>query len=268
MRSHSTRNWWLFPPQTREAQVDEKWGFVFQKEQACDPNDPLDRLRGDDWDHTAIDPESRLLLALVPGKRDAAHCLELIQQVHDRTSGRSDLLITSDAHAPYATAIKAVYGVEQPQPRRPGPGRPPKPKRVLPPELCYATVCKKRKKGRVVEVTRALIFGTVVLLGAYLKRSLASTTVNTSFVERNNGTDRHQNSRKHRKTCGFSKDIVVHHAASFFIGYSYNYCWCVRTLRIPGAGGRWQQRTPAMAAGLTDHIWDLWEWLTFPVKPR
>ena len=72
---------------------------------------------------------------------------ELIQQVHDRTAGRSDLLITSDAHAPYATAIKAVYGVEQPQPRRPGPGRPPKPKRVLPPELCYATVCKKRKKG-------------------------------------------------------------------------------------------------------------------------
>jgi hypothetical protein len=268
MPSRSTRNWWLFPPRTREVQVDEKWDFVFQKEQACDPDKPLDCLRGDDWDHTAIDPESRLLLALVPGKRDAANCLELIRQVHGRTAGRPDLLITSDAHAPYATAITAVYGVEQPQPRRPGPGRPPKPKRVLPPELCYATVCKKRKKGRVVEVTRALIFGTVLLLGAYLKRSAVSTTVNTSFVERNNGTDRHQNSRKHRKTCGFSKDIVVHHAASYFIGFSYNFCWCVRTLRVPGEEGHWQQRTPAMAAELTDHVWSLWEWITYPAKLR
>src|SRR5512135_3594149 len=65
-----TRNWWLFPPTTREVQLDEKWGFVYQKEQSCDPLDPRDRSRGDDWDHTAVDPESRLLLCLVPGKRD------------------------------------------------------------------------------------------------------------------------------------------------------------------------------------------------------
>jgi hypothetical protein len=267
MPSRSTRNWWLFPPRTREVQVDEKWDFVFQKEPACDPDKPLDCLRGDDWDHTAIDPESRLLLALVPGKRDAANCLELIRQVHGRTAGRPDLLITSDAHAPDATAIKAVYGVAQPQPRRPGPGRPPKPKRVLPPELCYATVCKKRKKGRVVEVTRALIFGTVLLLGAYLKRSAVSTTVNTSFVERNNGTDRHQNSRKRRKTYGFSKDLGMHRAASYFIGYSYNFCWCVRTLRIRAPEGAWQARTPAMAAGLSDHVWSIEEWATYPARP-
>ncbi len=263
----STKNGWLFPPRTREVQLDEQWGFVFQKEQACDPDDPLDRFRGDDWDHTAIDPESRLLLALVPGKRDAVRCRELVQQVHDRTDGRPDLLITSDAHAPYATAIQAVYGVVPPQPKRPGPGRPPKPKRVLPPELCYATVNKKRKKGRVVEVVRALIFGTMVLLEAYLERSQVSTTINTSFIERHNGTDRHQNARKHRKTYGFSKEIELHHAASYFIGYSYNFCWCVRTLRIRGAEGVWQPRTPAMAAGLTDHVWSLWEWITLPAKP-
>jgi hypothetical protein len=268
MPSPSPRNWWPFPPRTREVQVDEKWGFVFQKEPSCDPDDPLDLLRGDDWDHTAVDPESRFLLALVPGKRDTAHCLELIQQVHDRPAGRRDLLMTSDAHAPDATAIEAVYGVEQPQPKRPGPGRPPKPKRVLPPELCYATVCKKPKKGRVVEVVRTLIFGVVLLLEAYLERSQVSTTINTSFVARHNGTDRHQNARKHRKTYGFSKDIELHHAASYFIGYRYNFCWCVRTLRVPGEDGHWQQRTPAMAAGLSDHIWSLWEWITYPAKPR
>jgi hypothetical protein len=193
---------------------------VYQKEASCDPLDPLDRLRGDDWDHTAVDPESRLLLALVPGKRDGPTCERLIRQVRDRTGGRTDVLITSDEHAPYQTAIHKVYGVEQPRARRPGPGRPPKPGRVIPPEMCYATVRKRREKGRVVEVVRTLVFGTLFLLGALLKRSTASTTINTSFVERNNGTDRHQNSRERRKTYGFSKDLAMHRAASYFVGFS------------------------------------------------
>src|SRR5512135_1251215 len=129
----------------REVQLDEKWAFVSQKEKSCDPLDPLDRLRGDDWDHTAVDPESRLRLALVPGKRDGDACKDLVQQVHNRTAGRTDLLITSDEHAPYETAIKEVYSVERPRPKRPGPGRPPKPERILPADLCYATVRKARE---------------------------------------------------------------------------------------------------------------------------
>src|SRR3954447_7445195 len=189
MPRSSTTNSWPFPPRTREVQLDEKWGFVFRKEAPCDPLDRLDRLRGDDWDHTAVGPESRLLLALVPGKRDGATCERLVRQVHDRTGGRTDLLITSDEHAPYETSIRAVYGVERPRPRRPGPGRPPKPVKVVPADLCYATVRKRREKGRVVEVVRTLVFGTLYLLGALLKRSTAGATIDTSFVERNNGTD-------------------------------------------------------------------------------
>ena len=267
MPSPSTRNWWPFPPGTREVQLDEKWGFVYQKAQSCDPLDPLDRLRGDDWDHTAVDPESRLLLCLVPGKRDGAACRQVVQQAHDRTGGRTDLLLTSDEHASYETAIREVYGIEQPRPRRPGPGRPPKPVKVLPPDLCYATVRKRREKGRVVEVVRTLVFGTLALLHALPGRSRVSTTINTAFVERHNGTDRHQNSRKHRKTYGFSKELALHRAASFFIGYGYNFCWVVRTLRVRGEDGSLQARTPAMAAGLSDHVWSLWEWVTYPTKP-
>ena len=227
----------------------------------------MDRLRGDDWDHTAVDPESRLLLALVPGKRDGVTCGRLIRQVHDRTGGRTDLLLTSDEHAPYETAIRAVYGVETPRPRRPGPGRPPKPVKVVPADLCYATVRKRRERGRVVEVVRTVVFGTPCLLDALLSRSTASTTINTSFVERNNGTDRHQNSRKRRKTYGFSKDLAMHRAASYFIGYSYNFCWPVRTLRFREAEGPWLARTPAMAAGLSDHVWTVEEWIAYPAKP-
>ena len=228
----------------------------------------MDRLRGDDWDHTAVDPEARLLLCLVPGKRDGEVCKRLVRQVHDRTGGRLDVLITSDEHAPYETAIREVYGVATPRPRRPGPGRPPNPVKVVPPDLCYATVRKRREKGRVVEVVRSVVFGTMALLNNLLTRSTASTTINTSFVERNNGTDRHQNSRKRRKTYGFSKELAMHRAASFFIGYSYNFCWPVRTLRARGPGGSWQARTPAMAAGLSDHVWTTEEWITYPARPR
>lgn len=203
----------------------------------------------------------------MPGKRDGATCERLIRQVRDRTGGRTDLLITSDEHAPYETSISTVYGVEQPRPKRPGPGRPPKPVKVVPAELCYATVRKRREKGHVVEVVRTLVFGMLCLLVARLKRSTASTTINTSFVERNNGTDRHQNARKRRKTYAFSKDLAMHRAASYFVGYSYNFCWAVRTLRTRKPGGSWQARSPAMAAGLSDHVWTMKEWITYPAKP-
>ena len=125
---------------------------------------------------------------------------------------------------------------------------------------------KTREKGRVVEVVRTLVFGTIALLGALLARSRASRTVNTSFVERNNGTDRGHNSCKRRKTYCFSKDWELHNAASYFIGFSYNFCWPVRTLRIKGADGQWQPRTPAMAAGLADHCWTTEEWATYPAR--
>ena len=50
--------------------------------------------------------------------------------------------------------------------------------------------------------------------------------------------------------------------------YSYNFCWTVRTLREKGPDNTWVQRTPAMVAGLTDHVWSLSEWLAYPAVQR
>ena len=61
-------NWWLFPPRTREVQLDEKWAFVGKKEEHCDPTDPADAKQGDHWDHVALDAEHRLVLSVVPVK--------------------------------------------------------------------------------------------------------------------------------------------------------------------------------------------------------
>ena len=71
-------NWFLFPPQTKEVQLDEKWSFVGKKEKMLDPSVPEDVGKGDLCYHTAIDAESRLLLAIVPGKRTAENSEKLV----------------------------------------------------------------------------------------------------------------------------------------------------------------------------------------------
>jgi hypothetical protein len=87
-------------------------------------------------------------------------------------------------------------------PRTGKPGRPRKPYKVAPKGLTYATVHKIRKKGRVVEVVKRVIFGTAATLEKALINSEVSGTVNTAFVERHNGTDRNRNARKVRKMSG------------------------------------------------------------------
>jgi IS1 family transposase/transposase-like protein len=246
--------------ETRELQMDEKWAFVAKKEANCDEDDPQDRFRGDCWDHVAFDPEHRLVVSVVPGERTAESVRELVADVKGRLDGRTPELITTDEYAPYQGAILEAFGTEVVPPRTGKPGRPRKPFKVAPAGLNYATVHKARKKGRVVEVTRRVIFGTAESVGAALANSDVSRTVNTAFVERHNGTDRNRNARKVRKTCCFSKDWWMHRAVSFFTIYSYNFCWPVRTLKTRAG----EARTPAMMAKLTDHVWTLLEWIKRP----
>ncbi len=259
-----TRSSWLFPPRTREVQFDEKWSFVAKKQKNCDPADPADDHKGDWWDHVAIDAEHRLVLAVVPGARSIENAEEVVAAVKGRTDGASARLMTSDEYPAYAAAIEAAFGTPAPvPPGRPG-RRPILPRRRLPEGLTYATVHKERADDRVVAVERRLIFGTERGLEGALEASPASRTVNTSFVERQHGTDRGRNARKARRTYRFSKDWRVHEAMTYFTLYRYNFGWVVRTLRRRDDRGRWQRQTPAMAAGLTDHVWSLCEWVTFP----
>jgi IS1 family transposase len=212
----------------------------------------------------AFDPEHRLVVSVVPGKRTEEHVHLLVQDFQERTGGRLMNLMTSDEYPAYQAAIFEAYAVVQEQPRAGRPGRPKKPVKVLPRKLKYATVHKERQNGRVVKVTTRVVFGTLKAVLAALALSLVRVVVNTVFVERHNGSDRNRNRRKVRKTCCFSKDWEVHDAMTYFTMYSYNFCWPVRTLRVQTGEKEYQPRTPAMAAGLTDHVWTLREWATYP----
>lgn len=159
--NRSTTSAWLFPPQTREAQFAEKWSFVANKEKHGHAEDPLAGEEGDNWDHLAFDPEHRLVVSVVPGKRTEEHVHLLVQDFKARTGGRLMNLLTSDEYPADKAAIFAAYAEARPQPRTGRPGRPQEPVKVLPKTLKDATVHKERKNGRVVKVTtrvRGIVF--------------------------------------------------------------------------------------------------------------
>jgi IS1 family transposase len=249
-------------------QFDEKWSFVGKKEKHCDPHNPDDDLQGDCWDYIALDAEHRLVVSALVGKHSGEHVGLLIADFHRRTEGRLMNLMTSDENPAYAEAILECYGEEYQPRRKGGRGRRPARRKRPPKGLKYATVHKTRKNNRVVKVEQRVVYGTVLAVLAALAVSLVSAVVNTVFVERSNGSDRHRNSRKVRKTYRFSKDWEVHEAVTYFSLYHANFCCPVRTLRQRDEGGKWRQRTPAMAAGLTDHAWSIAEWLSYPSVQR
>jgi len=257
-------NWSLFPPKTVEAQFDEKWAFVGKKKKNCNDTDLADSKQGDNWDHVAYDPEHRLVVSVVPGKRTAKNVDKLMADFRQRTGGRIMNLMTSDEYKPYKKAISKAYGKKVDSPATGKRGRPKGSRIVAVEGLKYATVHKTRDKGRVVKIELRTIFGSKTEVQAAIEASAVSNTINTAFIERHNGTDRNRNARKVRKSYCFSKDWDMHNAMTYFTMYSYNFCWPVRTLRVQDQNDRWHSRTPAMIAGLTDHIWSLDEWLTCP----
>jgi hypothetical protein len=110
----------------------------------------------------------------------------------------------------------------------------------------------------VVSVEERVVFGA---LGP-------GATASPSDLERRNATDRHRNARKERKAYRFSKAAAVHGAITDFTPFTDHFCGPLRTLGTKDEAGRWAERTPAMAAGLADHVWTLEEWLILPGVQR
>ncbi len=221
-----------------------------------------------------IDPETKLVVSLVVGRRDADTVVQVFTDFYDRTKGCLPELICTDEYAVYETVIIDTYGVcreeleltpeEEEQFEQNG-----MPEFYFPEEITYATVHKQREGGRVVKVTEELVLGSEERLEQTLEESEQSNTVNTSFVERWNGTQRQFNARKKRKAYTFSKELSLHKACTWLVVLWYNFGWCVRTLRqkVQEDPPRYHHRTPAMAAGLTDHPWTMQELLHYPIYP-
>ena len=190
------------------------------------------------------------------GKRTYDHTLALVQDTKERL--RKDHLpaIFTDALSSYESALLEVFGR-----RYPAKGKGRLPVIRWRQGLAYGQVKKVYKGGRVDRVEVRVVHGKARLEHAlYL---LGYKQINTSVVERHNGTSRLRNQRQVRKTLAFSKARRYHRWMSWLSVGLYNFCRPHCSLRIKEAN-RVIHRSPAMAAGLTDHIWTIWEWLLKP----
>jgi hypothetical protein len=243
-----------------------------KKDKHCDPTKAEDQTLGSWWDHVILDTESRLIVSLVVGRRTADTALATWLDFYERTDGDLPLLITTDEYPVYFSTIVNVYGVlkeeleltpaEQAEYDYDG-----MPDVYFPVEIAYTTVHKERAHGRVVDVEPRIVLGTKQQVEEVLAAGSTAPTINVSYVERWNGTQRHFNARKARKVYTFSKDWMFHVAVTWLVVTAYNWCWTPRTLRepVPDEPGHYQQRSPAMVAGLAAVPWTLAEVLACPV---
>ena len=202
------------------------------------------------------------MLSVVPGARDVESVEAVVADVKQRTEGRVPDLMTSDNYPAYETA--------HPERLRPG-GRDPTLRPTEPNDDARESPAAGTEvrdgreeagegpRGRGLPHPGGLRHDGGGRGGG--ARSKVSQWINTSFLERQNATDRHHNARKVRKTYTFSKDWRVHEAMTYFTMYSYNFCWPIRTLDERDEQERIRKRTPAMAAGLADHVWTMREWV-------
>ena len=234
-------------------QFDEKWSYTTKKQKRVSAVDDPDQV-GDHWDINCLDPQTKLLVTIVAGQRTAEKIQQAVRDAASRLAVDCALpAIFTDGEPAYATAILEVFGHRYRVAHTGGRGRPRSAVLRVPHELIYAQVIKHRQGGEVKSVETRPIFGK-----GKLKRVVAElgwTKPNTSAIERFNLTDRMRNGRKARKTLGFSKRTRFHDWMSYIGAVRYNFHHWHRSLRQAKDTGGWQKRTPAMAAGLVDHLY-------------
>lgn len=228
-------------------------------------------VKGDAWVWRAIDVKSRLRVANHLSKtREIKDAIPFIAKIKERL-GSHWVLFTSDKLKAYLEAFWEVYGIDVPPPPE-HKGRPRKRYRVFPKGLLYGQVAKERKHGHLECVDRKAVIGAMAEIQAVLDRDSLSKVINTSYIERDNLSVRQHNGRVVRKTLSYSKNWQMHQASIDLEDALHNFVRPHSSLReeLPEPQGcrKWLLRTPAMAAGLTDHIWSIRELVTYRLPPR
>jgi IS1 family transposase len=214
-------------------ECDEQWDFIAKKQKRVRQGDPSEF--GDVWLHVALSATHKAVISYVVGKRDGTYTQGLADDLRGRVLNRPQ--ITADGYAPYIGTIEAAFGTD----------------------VDFATIVKKYvgdsnlpdaahrySPGHVAGVERTVIRGRP-----------KPENISTSYVERFNLSSRMQMRRCTRLTNGFSKKLENHRVAiSLWIAF-YNLCRVHETLRC----------TPAVALGVTDHIWTIGELVAAALEP-
>lgn len=209
----------------KRVQCDEVWAFCYAKEKNIPAKKQGKFGYGDVWTWTALDADTKLIPSFTVGKRDAASARILIEDLAGRLKNRIQL--TTDGLRAYPEAVEGAFGSE----------------------IDYAQLIKTYESSQ--EETR---YSPAVCTSCEQKPIMGRPDpehISTSHVERSNLSMRMGIRRFTRLTNAFSKKIENHFAAVALYLMHYNFCRVHRTLRV----------TPAMEAGLTDHVWAIEEML-------
>jgi transposase-like protein len=217
------------------------------------------------WLAMAIMVSTRLWLGGVIGRRrDEGLIVSLVQIIRTCALARP-LLICVDGFIAYIQAVQSVFRSPLPSGKR---GRP----HLIPwPDIHIGQVVKRYQGKRVVDITRRMAQGCLETALTLLSKSHGGTKLNTAFIERLNATFRSRLAVLVRRSRALIRNPQTLEPLMYLMGCVYNFCTVHKSLRVKlyvgRAGYRWVQRTPALAAGLTDHIWSVKELLLFRVPP-
>jgi hypothetical protein len=216
------------------------------------------------WMAMAIAVPSRLWLGgVISEKRDLSLILRLVQAI--RASARTlALLVCVDGLSSYVTAFGRQFRFPVYTGRR---GRP---RLVLAAGLLLGQVVKRYEGRRLVSTEQRAVVGTMQQIAAVLRRTGTGTQINTAYIERLNATFRGALAALVRRGRRLVHKETVLTSGMYLVGCAYNFCWCHASLRVaspPGSYKRWRERTPAMAAGLTDRCWGMRELMLLPIPP-
>jgi len=267
----------LHDVRVRQVQLDELFALLSAvKDGTVSEAEAIERLeRSPQWVWVALDPESKLLLAINVGDRTLAMAQHMVHSVAQVLAPDCAPLFLTDGFREYMTALLTHYGYWVQPARRQATGPAPKPRWLPLPQLLYAQVVKTVRRRRLVRVSHRVVFGTLEAVNDVLAPH--GWHINTAFVERLNLTIRQHVAAVGRRVSTLCKgEDGMRHQLVLFHAY-HNFCLPHASLRVPlaepvptngtGSATQWRPRTPAMAAGLADHVWTLREVLLFRVPP-
>lgn len=219
--------------------------------------------RGVYWMALALMVSTRLWLGgVVSAQRDRDLIQALANQVRQLALCRPRLLAV-DGLASYVTAFQLAF--RSTLPRR---GVRHGPQWIAWPDIAIVQVVKHKLAGQL-HLERRIVPGDASLINRLIQATQGSGGINTAFIERLNGTFRQRLSALVRRSHTLARRPATLTAGMYVVGCVYNLCACHHSLRLKlsvgSYGHRWVKRTPALAAGLTDHIWTVQELLSYRV---
>lgn len=240
-----------------DIQADERHGYAETKSQPA-------------WEAEVIDPKSKFIISHVQGKRDEELIRSLLTDTAQRVADPHQIALFSDGFVSYKTLFPQLFGRAYQPPRRTHLGRPPKTRYRIPRSAAHVQIVKHRQGQKLQSAEIRYAHGSQKRIDQALT-DLGFEVPNTSIIERYNGTARLMNGTQARKTLAFAKHEDDKRQRGWWALTVYNWARPHRSLRqpldVPLGKKKYEQRSPAMAIGLADHIFSQAEILLTPVYP-